>query len=159
MKFLPQPANNVVYFRFKFHQNWTRFSAVFFNLFIHSLKILMWLRWISDHRTSNFKKSITPKLFRAGHRFFQWFLMIPKSNSSKNFSTLGGWIFKGFMSKRSNCSLFFFCHSYSTSNFISRKKRNLKGEEVVREHGEQRNTWVSTCLLPQRFIRSEANLD
>ena len=40
MKFLSQPANNVVYFHFKFHQNRTRFSAVFPNSFIHSLKFL-----------------------------------------------------------------------------------------------------------------------
>ena len=49
----------------------------------------MCVHWISDLLTSTFKKSIILKLFRAGHWFFQWCLMILKSNFSKNFSTLG----------------------------------------------------------------------
>ena len=77
------------YFHFKFHQNRTRFSTVFLNFFIHSLWILMCLYWISDHLTSTFKTYIIQKRFRAGHWFFQWCLMILKSNFSKNFSTLG----------------------------------------------------------------------
>ena len=101
----------MVYFHFKFHQNRTRFSAFFKILFIHSLKILMCVHWISDHRTSTFKKSIIPKLFRAGHRFFQWCLMIPKSNSSKNFSTLGE--FSKDLQAKEVTVRFFFCHSYT----------------------------------------------
>ena len=117
MKFLPQPDNNVVYFHFKFHQNRTRFSAVFLNLLIQSLKILMCVRWISDHRTSTFKKSIIPKLFRAGHRFFQWCLIIPKSNSSKNFSTLGEFS-KDLWAKEVTVRFVFFCHCYHIHSLV-----------------------------------------
>ena len=89
MKVLPQPANNVVYFHFKFHQNRTRFSTVFQSLFIHSLVILMSTQWISDHLTSTFRKFIILKLCTAGHWFFQWCLRILKTNISKIFSSLG----------------------------------------------------------------------
>ena len=113
IKFLPQPANNVDYFHFKFHQNRIRFNMFFLNLFIHSLWIVMCFHWISDHLTSTFKTSIIQKLFRAGHWFFQWCLMILKSNFSKNFSQLG--VFSEELWPKEVSVWVFFCHSYCTT--------------------------------------------
>ena len=73
----------------------------------------MCVHWISDLLTSTFKNSIILKLFRAGHWFFQWSLMILKSNFSKNFSTLGEFS-KDLLAKEVTVRFFFlfFCHSY-----------------------------------------------
>ena len=79
----------------------------------------MWVHWISDHLTSTFKKSIIPKLFRAGHRFFRWCLTILKSNFSKNFSSLGEFL-KDLWAKEVTVWFFFFAIVTVTGSAVTR---------------------------------------